>query len=454
MNVKLVEEKTKDAVEFGNATTNVYRQLIERKTKLAVVGLGYVGLPIALALSKKVDVIGFDLDEGKIARYRGGIDVTGEMGDEAIRQSAVDFTANEDRLNEAKVFIVTVPTPIHEGHIPDLSLVKRASRTIGKRLSKDAVVIYESTVYPGTTEEICIPLLEAESGLKCGEDFKVGYSPERINPGDKVHRLDNIVKIVAGIDEETVEIISSIYELIIHAGVYRAESIKVAEAAKVIENAQRDINIAFMNEVSMLLHQMGISTKAVLAAAQTKWNFLKFTPGLVGGHCIGVDPYYLTYKAETVGFYSKLMTTARQINENMGKYVAGQIIKMLVQAQTDFKNVKIGVLGVTYKENCRDIRNSKVIDIIRELTEYGIVPQVADPLADPRLVYEEYGIELVPLSEIRNVDMIVLAVPHQHFVELDMSRLFGPGQPKYFIDVKGVFPPSDYERSGFVYWSL
>lgn len=436
----------------------VYEEIADRQRKIAVVGLGYVGLPIAVAFSKRADVIGFDVNTQKIERYQRGIDVTRDIGDAALRSCSVDFTSDPDKLDGVRFFIVAVPTPIKSGNVPDLAYVKSASRLIAKKLSRGAIVVFESTVYPGVTEDVCIPILEAESGLRCGTDFKVGYSPERINPGDKIHRLENIVKIVSGIDEETAETVARVYELIIEAGVYKAESIKVAEAAKVIENAQRDVNIAFMNELSMLFNQMGIDTKAVLQAAATKWNFLKFTPGLVGGHCIGIDPYYLTYKAEDTGYHSKIILAARHINDGMGTYVAQQIIKILVRMKLDIKNARIGLLGLTYKEDCPDIRNTKVTDMIEELSEYGITPLVVDPWANPEQVYEEYGIELSSMSALTDLNMIIVAVPHSDFINMnssDFANLFAPDQgPKIMVDIKGIYNRSDFENSGFYYWSL
>lgn len=436
---------------------DVVHKIVDRQAKIAVIGMGYVGLPIAIALSKKADVIGFDINGRKIEGYRQGIDATGDVGDDVIRRCAVDFTSDEERLGEASFFIVTVPTPIKSGNVPDLGFVKSASRMVAKRLTAGAVVVYESTVYPGVTEDICIPILEAESGLRCGPDFKVGYSPERINPGDKVHRLENIIKIVSGIDEETLDAVARLYELIVEAGVYRAESIKVAEAAKVIENAQRDVNIAFMNELAMLFNHMGIETRAVLEAAGTKWNFLKFTPGLVGGHCIGIDPYYLTYKAEDTGYHSKIILAARHINDGMGKYIAQHIIKMLVRMKQDLKNARIGVLGLTYKEDCPDIRNTKVTDIMEELMEYGITPLVADPMADRELVYREHGIELSELSALNHLNAVIVAVPHRPFREMsvpDFEKMYGDDGAKLMIDVKGAYSKEEFENNGFHYWSI
>ncbi|QHW35094.1 nucleotide sugar dehydrogenase [Paenibacillus rhizovicinus] len=436
---------------------SLYDRIVDREESIAVIGLGYVGLPIAVAFSAKANVVGFDVNEKKIGDYRAGIDATGDIGGEAIRDSGVEFTSDAARLDGVPFFIVAVPTPVTSGNVPNLAYVQEASRLVGRRLKQGAIVVYESTVYPGVTEEVCVPILEAESGLKCGVDFKVGYSPERINPGDKVHRLENIVKIVSGMDEESLDIIARIYELVIEAGVYRAESIKVAEAAKVIENAQRDINIAFMNELSMLFNVMGINTSSVLQAAGTKWNFLPFTPGLVGGHCIGIDPYYLTYKAEDKGYHSKIILAGRHVNDGMGKYVAQQIIKLLVKQKQSIPNARIGFLGLTYKEDSSDIRNTKVTDIIKELMEYGIVPIVTDPFADKQEAYHEYGIELSDISEFNDLNAIVVAVPHTPFKQMgvtDFEPLYNKNAEKIMIDIKGIYDRREFERSGFGYWSL
>ncbi|GMK37420.1 UDP-N-acetyl-D-galactosamine dehydrogenase [Paenibacillus sp. CCS19] len=437
--------------------SSLYESIIERSEPLAVVGLGYVGLPLAVAFAKQVDVIGFDLNERKIQSYRNGEDLTGELENDDIRSSGVCFTSDEAALEEARFFIVAVPTPIQSGNIPDLKYVTSASQLIGRKLRKGAVVVFESTVYPGVTEEVCVPILEAESGLRCGQDFKVGYSPERINPGDKVHRLENTIKIVSGMDEETLDYVAHMYELIIEAGVYRADSIRVAEAAKVIENAQRDVNIAFMNELSMLFHEMGIETKAVLEAASTKWNFLRFNPGLVGGHCIGIDPYYLTYKAEDSGYRSRIILAGRHINDGMGKYVAQSLVKTLVRRGLDLNKARIGVFGLTYKENTSDIRNTKVTDVIRELNDYGIVPLVADPVANAELAYEEYGIELTDMADMKELDVILLAVPHEEFISMsieDYDALYSAKGPKIMYDIKGVYPRKAFESRDYYYWSL
>ena len=436
---------------------SLYEKIVNREEKIAMTGLGYVGMPIAVAFSKKVDVIGYDMNEYKIEQYKNGKDPTREVGEEAIAACSVDFTTDETRLREAKFHIVAVPTPVNPDHTPDLEPIRGASRTLGRNLARGSVVVYESTVYPGVTEEVCVPILEEESGLKCGVDFKVGYSPERINPGDKVHRLENIVKIVSGMDEETLEEVAKVYELVVEAGVYRAESIKVAEAAKVIENSQRDINIAFMNELSIIFNKMGIDTRAVLDAAETKWNFLKFSPGLVGGHCIGVDPYYLTHKAELMGYHSQIILSGRRINDDMAKYVAENLVKGLIRANTSVQGASVAILGFTFKENCPDPRNTKIIDIVKELKEYGIEPLLADPVADEREANLTYGVHFTDLEEIRDMDAVILAVAHeeyQHLKQKDLDRLYRSNITKVLIDVKSVLNRKEYENAGYVYWRL
>lgn len=437
-------------------TNDLYNQLVNRETKLSLTGLGYVGMPIAVAFAEKIDVIGFDLNAEKIALYKRGIDPTHEEGDDVIRRTTVDFTSDAARLREAKFHIVAVPTPVNPDHTPDLEPLKSASRLLGRNLTPGSVVVFESTVYPGVTEEVCAPILERESGLVCGRDFKVGYSPERINPGDREHRLAKIKKVVSGMDAETLDCVARVYELVVDAGVHRAESIRVAEAAKVIENCQRDINIAFMNELSIIFNRMGIDTKSVLAAAGTKWNFLKFQPGLVGGHCIGVDPYYLTYKAEMLGYHSQIILAGRRINDDMGKYVAENCVKSLIAAGKNVKGANVAVLGFTFKENCPDTRNTRVIDIVRELREYGIEPVVADPVADAAEAKRLYGIEFADLDDIRNMDAVILAVAHDEFKSLtpaEMNRFFAPGG-RALLDIKGVFNRGDFENAGCVYWRL
>ena len=436
--------------------TNLYEKLVNKEEKLSLVGLGYVGMPIAVAFARKINVVGFDLNAKKIALYKSGIDPTHEGGDETISKCTVEFTADETKLREAKFHIVAVPTPVNEDHTPDLTPVEGASTILGRNLTKGSVVVFESTVYPGVTEDVCVPILEKESGLKCGTDFKIGYSPERINPGDKVHRLETIKKIVSGMDEETLDCVAKVYELVVDAGVHRAESIKVAEAAKVIENSQRDINIAFMNELSIIFNKMGIDTKAVLEAAGTKWNFLKFQPGLVGGHCIGVDPYYLTYKAEMMGYHSQVILAGRRINDDMGKYVAENCVKKLIAADKPVRNAKVAILGFTFKENCPDTRNTKVIDIVNELKEYGITPVIADPEADAAEAKALYGIEFVNIKTIKNMDAVILAVAHKAFTSFTqeaIAQFYGDGR-KVLLDIKGLLNRKEYENAGYLYWRL
>jgi len=437
--------------------TDLYEKIVNKEEKLALVGLGYVGMPIAVAFAKKINVIGFDLNKAKIDLYKQGIDPTKEVGNDAIKETKVDFTADENKLKEAKFFIVAVPTPVNDDHTPDLTPVEGASRIVGRNLTKGSIVVFESTVYPGVTEDICVPIMEKESGLKCGTDFKVGYSPERINPGDKVHRLETITKIVSGMDEETLDVVAKVYSLVVDAGVYRAQSIKLAEAAKVIENSQRDINIAFMNELSIIFNKMGIDTKSVLEAAGTKWNFLKFFPGLVGGHCIGVDPYYLTYKAEELGYHSQIILSGRRINDDMGKYVAECLVKNLIKADLAVKGAKVAILGFTFKENCPDTRNTKVIDIYNELKEYGITPVVADPAADADEAKRLYGIEFVDVNTIKDMDAVIMAVSHTQFTEYkkaDIDKFFKNGQKKVLSDIKGILDRKEYEDAGYLYWRL
>lgn len=435
---------------------NLYEDLVGRRTKLSLVGLGYVGMPIAVAFAKKIDVVGYDLNARKIELYKSGIDPTNEVGNDAIKATKVEFTADASKLREAKFHIVAVPTPVNADHTPDLTPVEGASEILGKNLTKGSVVVFESTVYPGVTEDVCVPILERESGLKCGVDFKIGYSPERINPGDKVHRLETITKIVSGMDEETLDTVAKVYELVVEAGVYKASSIKVAEAAKVIENSQRDINIAFMNELSIIFNKMGIDTLSVLKAAGTKWNFLNFRPGLVGGHCIGVDPYYLTYKAEMLGYHSQIILSGRRINDDMGKYVAESCVKNLIKADKTVKNAKVAILGFTFKENCPDTRNTKIIDIVNELKEYGISPVITDPVADADEAKKLYGVEFVGMDEVRDMDAVILAVAHKEFESFQMKDIdgfFGAGK-KVLLDIKGVLDRDSYENVGYSYWRL
>lgn len=437
----------------------LFKQLVTRNEKIAVIGLGYVGMPIAVAFAKKVNVIGFDLNKKKIDLYKSGIDPTNEIGNDEIKKTTVEFTADETKLKEAKFHIIAVPTPINSDKTPDLSPVEGASRIVGRNLTKGSIVVYESTVYPGVTEDVCVPILEQESGLKCGVDFKIGYSPERINPGDKVHRLENIIKIVSGMDEESLEEIAKVYELVIEVGVHRAGSIKVAEAAKVVENSQRDINIAFMNELAMVFDRMGIDTKEVVEAMNTKWNALGFTPGLVGGHCIGVDPYYFVYEAEKLGYHSQIILSGRKINDGMGKFVADAIIKKLILANKVVRQAKVVILGLTFKENTPDTRNSKVIDIVDSLKEYGIKPIVVDPEADAAEAKHEYGVELVDIKDVKNADCLVLAVAHDIFKQLsweDIDNLYGDyeSHEKILIDVKSILDKKEIEEKRYSYWRL
>ena len=437
----------------------LYEKIVNGEEKLSLVGLGYVGMPIAVAFARKINVIGFDLNAAKIDLYKSGIDPTNEVGNDVIKNTKVDFTADPAKLKEAKFHIVAVPTPVNDDHTPDLSPVEGASRILGQNLTKGSIVVFESTVYPGVTEDICVPILEKESGLKCGEDFFIGYSPERINPGDKVHRLETITKIVSGMNEETLDTIAKVYELVVEAGVYRAESIKVAEAAKVIENSQRDINIAFMNELSIIFNRMGIDTQSVLKAAGTKWNFLKFFPGLVGGHCIGVDPYYLTYKAEQLGYHSQIILSGRRINDDMGKYVAESLVKTLIKADKPVKNAKVGILGFTFKENCPDTRNTKVIDIYNELMEYGITPVVVDPAADADEAKRLYGITFQSMDDMKDMDAVIIAVCHDQFSKLtdsDIDGFFKVGaDKKVLLDLKGILDRKAYDaKKDYLYWRL
>ncbi|MGP4073849.1 nucleotide sugar dehydrogenase [Piscibacillus sp. B03] len=436
---------------------SLFEKIQAKEEKISVIGLGYVGLPLAVELAKKYDVVGFDINEEKLTKYKNGIDITQEVGDEALKETAMTFTNDEQELEDCKFHIVSVPTPINSDKTPNLNPVIGASKTVGRNLTKGSIVVYESTVYPGTTEEICVPILEEQSGLKFGEDFKVGYSPERINPGDKVNTLTKIVKIVSGSDAETLKEVAALYSSIIEAGVHEAESIKVAEAAKVIENSQRDINIAFMNELSMVFNKMDIPTKAVLEAAGTKWNFLKFTPGLVGGHCIGVDPYYFTYKAEQLGYHSQIILSGRKINDGMGKYVASNTIKKMIQAKQNISQSKVAVLGMTFKENCADVRNTRVIDIIEELRDYDVEVLVHDPIAEADEVKNEYGIDLVDESELKDLDAIIIAVGHETFKEYDFTTfdsLYKDQDKKVLVDVKEVLDRKALEAKGYYYWSL
>lgn len=432
------------------------KKLLDKKTKLAVIGLGYVGIPLAVAFSQRMDVIGFDLNKEKINLYRNGIDPTKEVGNNVIKKTSIYFTSNEEDLAEASFYIIAVPTPVKKDKTPDLVSVFSASGIVGRNMKKGAIIVYESTVYPGVTEEECVPVLEKESGLKCGDDFKVGYSPERINPCDKDHMLATVIKVVSGMDEETLNIVAGVYEQVVSAGVYRAESIKVAEAAKVIENSQRDINIAFMNELAIIFHKMGIDTKSVMEAAGTKWNFLKFQPGLVGGHCIGVDPYYLTHKAAQLGYHSQVILAGRRINDDMGRYVAENVVKLLIKAGKSIKKSNVAILGFAFKENCQDTRNTKVIDIINELREYGIEPVVTDDVADKAEAERLYGINLVSMENVTGMDAIVVCVKHKIYEELDQNSIgkMYAKNTRLLFDLKGIFDKKEYEDNGYRYWRL
>lgn len=433
---------------------NLYESIKSNKEKISVIGLGYVGIPLAVEFSKHCDVIGFDINKEKINQYLKGIDPTQEVGDENLKDCKVLFTSDEENIKQAKFHIVAVPTPINQDKTPNLKPIIGASEVVARNLTKGSIVVYESTVYPGTTEEICVPILEKISGLKYKRDFKIGYSPERINPGDKVNRLTSIVKIVSGCDKETLDTVAKVYEMIIQAGVYRAESVKVAEAAKVIENSQRDINIAFMNELAIVFDKMNIDTVEVLKAAQTKWNFLNFKPGLVGGHCIGVDPYYFIYKAQELGYHSQIILSGRQINDEMGKYIGQNTIKKLVLADKKVKGAKVGIMGITFKENCPDIRNTKVIDIINELREYGVDVLVYDPIANKDDVKSEYNIDLVSYENLQKLDAVLIAVEHEEFKKLDIKDIKNMQNKKnpIIIDIKGIFDKD--KITGCMYYRL
>ena len=438
----------------------LYERLIRGKEKLALVGLGYVGMPIAVEFAKHVKVIGFNHNERRIQQYKSGIDPTNEVGNEVIKTTTVDFTSDETRLSEAKFIIVAVPTPVKDDNNPDLGPVENASRIVGRNMVPGSIVVYESTVYPGVTEDICIPILEQESGLVCGKDFKVGYSPERINPGDRVHTLTNIRKIVSGMDQESAEEIRKIYDIVIKAGTFPVSNIKTAEAVKVVENSQRDINIAFMNEVAMICDRMGIDTDEVLAGMNTKWNALGFRPGLVGGHCIGVDPYYLTNAAEKLGYHSQIILNGRKVNDSMGAFVADAAIKQMIEAGKAPKKARVFILGITFKENCPDTRNSKIYDIIRHLAEYEITPAITDPWADPEIARREYGVDLIPFADVKDADCIIVAVGHREFRSLSMLQLKSmfrqdlPDDEKVLLDVKSLYRMDELKASGMRFWRL
>lgn len=438
---------------------NIYNDIINKKTNISVIGLGYVGMPIAVSFAKKINVIGFDINSEKIELYRSGIDPTLEVGNATIKQTTVKFTSNEEDLKKSKFHIIAVPTPITQNKTPDLGPVIGASKVVGKNLTKGSIVVYESTVYPGATEDICIPILEKTSGLKFGKDFNVGYSPERINPGDKIHTLEKIVKIVSGNTKQVMEEIAKVYEIVIDAGVYKASSIKVAEAAKVVENSQRDINIAFMNELAIVFDKMGISSKDVVDAMNTKWNALNFHPGLVGGHCIGVDPYYFISEAEKLGYHSQIISAGRKINDDMGEFIADSVIKELILANKKVKNSRVGILGFTFKENCPDTRNTKVIDIIKKLKDFDIECVVTDAYADSNEARDEYGIELTPLNKIKEIDCLIIAVKHEEYTKISYSKLEEmfikeSNTQNVIIDVKSILDKNELDLNRNRYWTL
>lgn len=439
---------------------SLYEKLINKKEKLSLIGLGYVGMPIAVAFANKgVEVIGFDLNKEKISLYNDGIDPTKEVGDDAIKNTTVYFTSDEKDLQKAKFHIVAVPTPVNTDHTPDLTPVIGASEIVGRNLTKGSYVVFESTVFPGCTENVCIPILERESGLKCGFDFKVGYSPERINPGDKIHRLENIKKIVSGCDAESLQIIKKVYDVVIEVGTYPVSNLRTAEAVKVVENSQRDINIAFMNELAMVFDKMDIDTNEVVDGMNTKWNALGFRPGLVGGHCIGVDPYYFTYQAEKLGYHSQIILNGRIVNDSMGKFVADAAIKNMIAVGQAPKKSKVVILGLTFKENCPDTRNSKVDDIIKRLAEYEIKPVVVDPWANEKDAMHEYGVTLTKLEDVKDSDCVIIAVAHNEFKSIkidDIKKLFKEcdDSEKVLIDVKGIYKVSDLDESGMKWWRL
>ena len=436
---------------------NNYESLLQKKSKLAVIGLGYVGMPIAVQFAKKIDVIGFDINTAKIAEYKKGHDVTGEAGDEELKKTKLFFTSEESDLNNVSFYIVAVPTPVNLDKTPDLSPVVGASEVVGRNIKKGAIVVFESTVYPGVTEDVCVPIIEKLSGLKCGSDWWIGYSPERINPADKVHRLWNIKKIVSGCTKEACDEIAKVYELVVEVGVHKVSTIKTAEAIKVVENSQRDINIAFMNELAMVFDRMGIDTKEVVEGMNTKWNALGFMPGLVGGHCIGVDPYYFTYEAEKLGYHSQIILSGRKVNDDMGSFIATRTVKQIMKAGLDTSKVKVLILGATFKENCPDIRNSKVFDIYNGLKDFGITPSVYDDNAIDKEIEHEYGVTPIKKEELYDFDCVIVAVGHNSFKELELSKLFKKGvdnSHKVIIDVKSVLNKDKYLSEGYSFWRL
>jgi UDP-N-acetyl-D-galactosamine dehydrogenase len=433
-----------------------FQNYFNESTKITVVGMGYVGLPLAITLSKKYQVFGFDINPKKISELKEGVDMTGEVDTKAIKNSSIEFFDDHSIIKKANFIIAAIPTPVDSNKKPDLTLLLKASQTIGENLAEGSVVVYESTVYPGATEDECLPILEKYSGLKAGEDFKIGYSPERVNPGDKEHTIEKIVKVVSGMDKETLDIVDKVYGGVVTAGTWRASSIKVAEAAKVIENTQRDLNIALVNELAIIFNKIGISTHEVLEAAGTKWNFLKFWPGLVGGHCIGVDPYYLTYKAISLGYNPEVILAGRKINDNMGKFIAQKIIKEMVRMGKQVNLSRIAILGITFKENIPDVRNSKVFDIYKELVDFGLQPLVYDPIADKEEVKNEYGINLCNLDEIKKIDTLIIAVPHKEFKEKTMAEYkeFMNGEKNLIVDIKNILNKKEVENLNIKYWTL
>lgn len=436
---------------------NNYKELLNKRSTLAVIGLGYVGMPIAVQFAKKINVVGFDINKAKIAEYKKGHDVTCEVGDEELKHTTLFFTSEEKDLKNINFFIVAVPTPVNLDKTPDLSPVIGASEVVGRNIEKGAIVVFESTVYPGVTEDVCIPIIEELSGLKCGSDWWIGYSPERINPADKVHRLWNIKKIVSGCTKEACDEIAKVYELVVEVGVHKVSSIKTAEAVKVVENSQRDINIAFMNELAMVFDRMGIDTKEVVEGMNTKWNALGFMPGLVGGHCIGVDPYYFTYQAEKLGYHSQIILSGRKVNDDMGNFVATRTVKQLIKAGIDTSKAKVLILGATFKENCPDIRNSKVFDIYNGLKDFGIVPSVFDDNAIDEEIVHEYGVAPIKKEELHDFDCVIVAVGHNSFKSLDLSKLFKKNidnSKRVIIDVKSILDKDKYIAEGYSFWRL
>ena len=434
----------------------ILNRLLRKEAKLGVIGLGYVGLPIAIQFAKKIEVVGFDINEAKIKKYQSGHDITNEVGDEEIKNTQLTFTNNENNLIDVAFYIVAVPTPINSDKTPNLSPVISASEVVGRNIKRGSIVVFESTVYPGVTEDICIPIIEKLSGLKAGTDWWIGYSPERINPGDKIHRLWNIKKIVSGMNDDACNEIAKVYELVIEAGVHKVSSIKTAEAIKVVENSQRDINIAFMNELAMVFDRMGIDTMEVVEGMNTKWNALGFVPGLVGGHCIGVDPYYFTYEAEKLGYHSQIIASGRKVNDDMGRFIASASIKQMILSGIDVSKARVLILGATFKENCPDTRNSKVFDIYNSLREYGITPFVYDDNADSKEVEKEYGVTLIGKNDLHGFDCIIIAVAHESIKKLVLNNIFKEGKlyKKIIIDVKSIVDRKEYDSEDYVIWRL